>query len=139
MGEDFNHLRVFVEVARQGGFNSAARVLGMPTSTVSRWVQELEKGLGVRLLNRTTRRVQLTEVGQGYYLRGLQAVESAEQAQAWVRSQVGVPTGTLRVTTFQLFAETLLGSVLVKYLEQNPAALVRRALESLGRKDFSAA
>ena len=56
-------MRVFVEVARQGGITAAARILGMPTSTVSRWVQELEKRLGVRLLQRTTRRIQLTELG----------------------------------------------------------------------------
>jgi len=118
--DDLNRLRVFVEVARQGGVSAAARTLDMPTSTVSRWVQELEKQLGVRLLQRTTRTVQLTEVGEGYYRRALRVVESFEDTQAWVRSRSEVPTGTLRVTTFQLFAATLLGPVLVAYLEQNP-------------------
>lgn len=121
MGDDLNQVRVFVEVARQGGVSAAARVLDMPTSTVSRWVQELEKRLGVRLLQRTTRRVQLTEIGEGYYRRALRVVESFEETQAWVRSRADVPTGTLRVTTFELFAATLLGPVLVAYLEQNPA------------------
>lgn len=125
MEDDLNQLRVFVEVARQGGFSAAGRVLGMPTSTVSRWVQELEGRLGVRLLQRTTRSIQLTEVGEGYYRRGLTAVESAEDAHAWVRSRVDVPQGTLRVTTFQLFADTLLGPVLVDYLEQNPSMSVQ--------------
>ena len=97
----------------------------MPRSTVSRWVQELEEQLGVRLLQRTTRRVQLTEVGEGYYRRGLRAVEAIEQAQAWVRSQVEVPQGTLRITTFQLFAETLPAPVVVSYLEQNPGMTVQ--------------
>jgi DNA-binding transcriptional LysR family regulator len=125
MDDDINQLRVFVEVARQGGFTAAARVLDMPTSTVSRWVQELESGLGVRLLQRTTRRVQLTEIGEGYYQRGLLAVASVEEAQAWVRSQAEVPHGTLRLTTFQLFADTLLGPVLVSYLNQNPSMSVQ--------------
>ncbi len=125
MDDDLNQMRVFVEVARQGGITAAARILGMPTSTVSRWVQELEKRLGVRLLQRTTRRIQLTEIGEGYYRRGLKAIESVELAQSWVRSQAEVPQGTLRVTTFQLFAETLLGPVLVTYLEQNPGMSVQ--------------
>ena len=125
MDDDLNQLRVFVEVARQGGITAAARVLDMPTSTVSRWVQELEKRLGVRLLQRTTRRIQLTEIGEGYYRRGLKAIESVELAQSWVRSRAEVPQGTLRVTTFQLFAETLLGPVLVAYLEQNPGMSVQ--------------
>jgi DNA-binding transcriptional LysR family regulator len=125
MDEDLNQLRVFVEVARQGGFSAAARVLDMPRSTVSRWVQELESRLGVRLLQRTTRSIQLTEIGEGYYRRGLAAVESVEQADAWVRSRAEHPHGTLRVTTFQLFAETLLAPVVVAYLEQNPGMSVQ--------------
>ena len=120
MGDDLNQLRVFVEVARQGGVTAAARALEMPTSTVSRWVQELEKQLGVRLLHRTTRKVRLTELGEEYYRRALRVVESFEETQAWVRSRAEAPTGLLRVTTFQLFAANLLGPVLVTYLEQNP-------------------
>jgi DNA-binding transcriptional LysR family regulator len=123
--DDLNQLRVFVEVARQGGVTAASRALDIPRSTVSRWVQELEKRLGVRLLQRSTRNVQLTEIGEGYYQRALRAVESAEQAQAWVRSRAEAPHGTLRVTTFQLFAETLLAPVLVSYLEQNPGMSVQ--------------
>jgi DNA-binding transcriptional LysR family regulator len=125
MDDDLNQLRVFVEVARQGGVTAAARVLDMPRSTVSRWVQELEKRLGVRLLQRTTRSIQLTEIGEGYFKRGLRAVESVEEAQTWVRSQAEAPQGTLRLTTFQLFAETLLGPVLLDYLEQNPGMKVQ--------------
>jgi len=123
--DDLNQLRVFVEVARQGGVSAAARVLDMPTSTVSRWVVELERRLGVRLLQRTTRRIQLTEIGEGYYQRGLRVVESFEDVHAWVRSRAEVPTGTLRVTTFQLFAGSLLGPVVVAYLEQNPGMSVQ--------------
>ncbi len=123
--DDLNQLRVFVEVARQGGVSAAARVLDMPRSTVSRWVQELEKAMGVRLLERTTRNVQLTEIGEGLFKRALLAVESAEEAQAWVRSRAEVPQGTLRVATFQMFAETLLSPVLLSYLEHNPGMSVQ--------------
>lgn len=125
MGDDLNQLRVFVEVVRQGGFSAAARALDMPRSTVSRWVLELEKRLGVRLLQRTTRSVDLTEIGEGYYERGLQAVELAGQAHAWVQSHAEAPKGTLRITTFQLFAATLLGPVVVAYLEQHPGMSVQ--------------
>lgn len=120
MDDDFNRLRVFVEVVRRGGFAAAARGLGMPRSTVSRWVQELEQRLGVRLLERTTRKVELTEIGAGYYERGMKAVDAAGQASAWVQSRSKRPQGTLLITTFQLFAETLLGPLLVDYLEGNP-------------------
>lgn len=113
-------MRVFVEVVRRGGFAAAARGLDMPRSTVSRWVQELEQGLGVRLLERTTRKVELTEIGAGYYERGAKAVDAAEQASAWVQSRSDRPQGTLLITTFQLFAETLLGPLLVDYLEGSP-------------------
>ena len=125
VNDDLNRLRVFVEVVRHGGFAAAARALDMPRSTVSRWVQELEKRLGVRLLQRTTRSVQLTEIGEGYYQRGLQAVELAGQAHAWVQSHAEAPQGTLRISTFQLFAGTLLGPVVVSCLEQNPGMSVQ--------------
>ncbi len=125
MEHDLNQMKVFVEVVRRGGFAAAARSLDMPRSTVSRWVQELEARLGVRLLQRTSRDVQLTEVGEGYYKRGLRAVELAGEASAWVESRVTVPQGTLRIATFHLFAGTMLGPVVVEYLEQNPGLSVQ--------------
>jgi DNA-binding transcriptional LysR family regulator len=120
MEGEFERLRVFVAVVRNGGFAAAARVLGMPRSTVSRWVQELEHNLGVRLLQRTTRKVELTEIGAGYYERCAKAVDAAGHAGAWVQSQSENPQGTLVVTTFQLFAESLLAPILVSYLRDNP-------------------
>lgn len=120
MSDDFSRLRVFVVVVERGGFAAAARTLGMPRSTVSRWVRELEEHLGVRLLERTTRNVELTEVGAGYFERGSKAVEAAGQAGAWVQSQSAHPQGTLVITTFQLFAETMLGPLLASYLKSNP-------------------
>lgn len=125
MKDDLNQMRVFVEVVRRGGFASAARHLGMPRSTVSRWVKELEDRLGVRLLQRTTRKVELTEVGAGYYERSAKAVDAAEHADSWIESQSEHPQGTLVVTTFQLFAETLLGPLIVTYLDQNPGMSVQ--------------
>ena len=121
-------LRVFVEVVRRGGFAAAARALGLPRSTVSRWVRELEAELGVRLLQRTTRKIELTEIGAGYYERGARAVEAAGLASAWVQSQAERPQGTLVITTFQLFAETLLAPLLIRYLEENPGVMAQVVL-----------
>jgi len=123
--EDLNALRVFVEVVRCGSFAAAARSLTLPRSTVSRWVGELEQRLGVRLLQRTTRRHQLTEVGQGYFLRAEKAVASADEATAWAQGRASQPQGLLRIATFQLFADTLLGPILVEYLAQNPGVSVQ--------------
>ncbi|MEM6293337.1 MAG: LysR family transcriptional regulator [Myxococcota bacterium] len=128
-GGELKGLRVFVEVVRRGGFAAAARVLGLPRSTVSRWVRELEEDLGARLLQRTTRKVELTEIGAGYYERAAKAVDAAGQASAWVQSQVERPQGSLVVATFQLFAETLLAPLLVRYLEENPEVEVRVVLD----------
>ncbi len=74
----------------------------------------------MRLLQRTTRKVELTEIGAGYYERSAKAVDAAGRASAWVQSQSERPRGTLVITTFHLFAETLLGPLLVTYLEDNP-------------------
>ncbi len=131
--DHFSRLRVFVEVVQRGGFAAAARALGMPRSTVSRWVRELEEQLGVRLLQRTTRKLELTELGAGYYERGVTAVDAAGQARAWVQSHSERPQGTLVLTTFQLFAETLLAPILVRYLQEHPEV---RAQVVLNERDM---
>lgn len=120
MKDGFDRMHVFVEVVQRGGFSAAARSLDMPRSTVSRWVHELEQQLGVRLLQRTTRKVELTEIGEGFFERGAKAVRAAEQASAWVQSHAEHPQGTLVITTFQLFAQTLLAPLLATYLKNNP-------------------
>lgn len=95
---DLNHVRLFAKVVEAGSFSHAARALGLPKATVSRNVARLERELGVRLLHRTTRKLELTGPGRSYYDEaavGLQRVELANQATAALQA---VPTGTLRVT-----------------------------------------
>jgi DNA-binding transcriptional LysR family regulator len=88
----------FAEVAERGGFAAAGRALGLPTSRLSRRVAELEGRLGVRLLQRTTRRIALTDVG-AQYLRHCVAVREEAQAAADVVAQVHTePRGVLRVS-----------------------------------------
>jgi DNA-binding transcriptional LysR family regulator len=73
-------ITAFVRVAESGGFTAAARRLNLPTTAVSERVQALENVLGVRLLNRTTRQVSLTEIGHEYYERCVQILEELDEA-----------------------------------------------------------
>ena len=93
----FTSLTAFVHVVENGGFSAAARRLNMSTSMVSNHVQALEDRLGVRLLNRTTRKVSLTEIGKAYYDRSTQILADLEQADDIASELQSVPRGTLRV------------------------------------------
>jgi DNA-binding transcriptional LysR family regulator len=98
MPADLNALQVFASVVKAGSFTGAARALEMPKSTVSQRVAELEQRLGARLLQRTTRRLSLTDEGRVYYdhcARILAEVEDAERAVVNLQSE---PRGLLRVT-----------------------------------------
>src|SRR6266702_6968709 len=95
---DLNDLLFFAAVVEHSGFSAAARSLYLPKSSVSRHVGRLEDRLGVRLLERSTRNVRLTEIGSSYYARCkaiLSELETAEQDLALLRSD---PIGTIRVS-----------------------------------------
>ncbi|MCK1489496.1 LysR family transcriptional regulator [Bradyrhizobium sp. 180] len=93
----FSSLTAFVRVVDSGGFSAAARRLNMSTTMVSNHVQALEERLGVRLLNRTTRKVSLTEIGKAYYDRATQILADLEQADDIASELQSVPRGTLRI------------------------------------------
>jgi len=92
-------LTAFVRVVDSGGFSAAGRKLNMSTTMVSNHVQSLEDRLGARLLNRTTRKVSLTEVGRAYYDRCIQILADIEQADDVAGALQSTPRGTLRVYT----------------------------------------
>jgi DNA-binding transcriptional LysR family regulator len=92
-------LTAFVRVADNAGFSAAARKLDMSTTMVSNHVQALEERLGVRLLNRTTRKVSLTEVGRAYYERCTQILADIAQADDIAGALQSTPRGTLRIYT----------------------------------------
>src|SRR5450631_3585290 len=92
-------LTVFVQVADSGGFSAAGRRLNMSTTMVSNHVQALEDRLGARLLNRTTRKVSLTEVGKAYYDRCTQILADLAEADDIVGALQSTPRGTLRIYT----------------------------------------
>src|SRR5215471_13910024 len=92
-------LTAFVRVVDHGGFSAAGRRLNMSTTMVSNHVQALEDRLGARLLNRTTRKVSLTEVGRAYYDRCVQILADIEQADDIAGALQSTPRGTLRIYT----------------------------------------
>src|SRR5579871_1904074 len=95
----FTSLTTFVQVADSGGFSAAGRRLNMSTTMVSNHVQALEDRLGARLLNRTTRKISLTEVGKAYYDRCTQILSDLENADDIASASQSTPRGTLRIYT----------------------------------------
>ena len=116
-------LTAFVQVVDAGGFSAAGRKLNMSTTMVSNHIQALEERLGVRLLNRTTRKVSLTEVGRAYYDRATQILTDIEQADEIATAQHSTPRGTLRVHTVTHIVP-LIAPVVVEFLTAHPEARV---------------
>ncbi|MCC8955103.1 LysR family transcriptional regulator [Bradyrhizobium sp. Pear77] len=112
-------LTAFVRVVDSGGFSAAGRKLNMSTTMVSNHVQSLEDRLGARLLNRTTRKVSLTEVGQAYYDRCIQILADIEQADEVAGAQQSVPRGTLRIFTNTHLVQ-FLSSTVTEFLATYP-------------------
>jgi DNA-binding transcriptional LysR family regulator len=92
-------IRVFSQVVESGSFSSAAARLGLSTTAASRHVAELEAHLQTRLLNRTTRRVSLTESGRAFYERSVQLLADLEEAEQEAQRAAVVPRGTIKLTT----------------------------------------
>ena len=100
-------LTVFGQVVERGGFSAAGRHLNMSVTMVSNHVQALEDRLGVRLLNRTTRKVSLTEIGKEYYERSRQVLMDLEEADEIANAQQATPQGQLRIYTTAVMARFL--------------------------------
>ncbi len=115
---DLNEILVFTKVVEAGSFIGASRALDMPKSTVSRKIAELEARLGARLLQRTTRRLRLTEVGQAFHLHAARVVAEAEEAARVVGRMQEAPRGLLRVTLPLNFG--YLGPVVASFLARYP-------------------
>jgi DNA-binding transcriptional LysR family regulator len=111
---------IFVEVVAAGGFTAASERLSLRKSTVSRRLSALEERLGLRLLERTTRQVRLTEAGQDYYTRAVRLVAEARELHERMGERQGIPRGKLRINASQVLAETLLPPIITAYLGQYP-------------------
>jgi DNA-binding transcriptional LysR family regulator len=111
---------IFTRVVECHSFTQAAQSLGMQKSTVSRRIALLEERLGVRLLNRTTRKLRLTEVGQAYYERCRQIMLDFAEAEQAVMQLQQEPSGLLRITAPIEFGQLFLGGVLGRFMRQYP-------------------
>jgi DNA-binding transcriptional LysR family regulator len=113
-------LRAFTKVVETGSFTAAAEKLGLSRALVSKAVIELERELGARLLERTTRRVKVNEVGAAYYERAARILAELDEADAAVRRLHATPRGTLRVSAPLSFAMLHLKPIITEYLAANP-------------------
>ena len=123
--QDLNDLRFFAAVVEQGGFSAAGRALGLPKSRLSKRVAQLEDRLGVRLLQRTTRRFVVTEAGQRFYAHCRAMLEEAQAAQDAVDALTGDPRGVVRMSCPVSLAQTVLAPLLPEFLAQFPRVDVR--------------
>ncbi|MEH6566315.1 MAG: LysR substrate-binding domain-containing protein [Halopseudomonas sp.] len=115
---------IFTRVVECHSFTSAAATLSMQKSTVSRRIAQLEERLGVRLLNRTTRKLRLTEVGQAYYERCRQIMQEFAEAEQAIMQLQREPTGLLRVSSPIEFGQLFLGGVVGEFMRRYPAIQV---------------
>jgi DNA-binding transcriptional LysR family regulator len=113
---DLNALQVFVKVVQTGSFTGAAQSLGMPKSTVSQRVSELEEHLGARLLQRTTRKLSLTDQGRVYFDHCVRIFADLEEANRAVTSLQEEPRGLLRITVPA--SAQFLGPVLTDFMQR---------------------
>lgn len=116
----FLAIQSFAKVVESGSFARAAERLNLSTSAISRQVSELEAHLDVRLLNRTTRRLSLTEAGQSFYEHAVQLLADLEDAEASVRVAASAPKGTLRLTSGVSFGIRYLAPVLADFAVEHP-------------------
>ncbi len=117
---DLNDFRYFVRIVECGGITAASRVLDMPKSTVSHRLQELEAALGVRLLNRTSRNLGMTDAGALFYDHAIAMLEKAEQAENAVRERLSEPSGTIRFTTAVATSLFAIQPILSEFIRRYP-------------------
>ena len=124
----FDNMRVFARVVESGGFTSAAARLGMSPSMVSQHVKDLEERLSVRLLNRTTRKVSLTETGRAYYQRCTQLLADLEETERAASDMHAAPRGELRVYSWPSFGVRHLALAIAEFTTRFPAISVELML-----------
>lgn len=117
---DLDAIAVFVRVVEAGSFSAAARRLGAPKATVSAKVARLEKQLGVSLIQRTTRKLRVTEAGTEYFRHCAEAIREVELAEAALQSASGKPSGVLKVTAPADLGHTLLPRIVHAFAAKYP-------------------
>ncbi len=125
---DLNDIVVFARVVEAGSFTAAARLLGMPKTTVSRRVAALERAVGVRLLQRTTRSLGVTDAGRLYYEQGSRALRLIDDAHQRLAEARAEPSGTIRVSAPVGFGSGFLTATVFDVLAAYPKARVELRL-----------
>lgn len=118
--ELLNDMALFVEVVKAKGFRGASEATGVPNSTLSRRISALEKAIGLRLLHRTTRKVELTEAGQIYFERCKRIVDEARLAHEQLGEMLAQPSGVLRASLPVDFAVTYMAPLIAEFAERYP-------------------
>lgn len=118
--ELLNDMALFVEVVKARSFRRAAEVIGMPNSTLSRRISTLEQAIGLRLLHRTTRRIELTEAGQLYFERCRRIVDEARLAHEQLGEMLAQPSGVLRVSLPVDLATGMLAPLIAEFARRYP-------------------
>jgi DNA-binding transcriptional LysR family regulator len=129
MSQDLARIRAFVQVFDAGGFSSAARQHGRSKALLSKYVTDLEDYLGVRLMNRTTRKLSLTEAGEAYYREASQLLQQLDDLDATISDQTAEPRGMLRVSAPRNLGETTLAPAIFAFMAKNPLVSVDLRLE----------
>lgn len=130
--QDLNDLRFFANVVEQSGFAAAARKLGMPRSRLSRRIGLLEERLGVRLIQRSTRRFAVTEIGREYYRHCVAMMVEADAAQETIDRMRSEPQGGVRVSCPSSVIYFQVGEMIARFMAECPKVAV--LLESTNRR-----
>jgi DNA-binding transcriptional LysR family regulator len=126
--DKLSSLRAFVKVVELGSFSEAGRQLRLSRSAISKYVGELEKSLGVQLLNRTTRHASPTENGQAYFERALAVLADLDAADQAVAQAQATPRGLLRVNAPMSFGTLQLGPAIADFMAQYPELQIHLVL-----------
>lgn len=121
---ELDAIAVFVKVVEAGSFSEAARLLNMPKTTVSAKVASLERKLGVTLIQRTTRKLHITDAGQTFFKHCAVAISEIEKGESELLAGTSKPKGTLKVTAPADLGHTLLPKIVCNYREKFPDVLV---------------
>ncbi|WP_109476267.1 LysR family transcriptional regulator [Paraburkholderia sp. C35] len=126
--DKLRNMRVFARVVEMGSFTNVARQLNSTTGNVSRAVTELEQDLSTRLIQRTTRRLAVTESGQRYYSRCKKILEEIDYADAEAREAISEPRGILRVHAIPGLGQKHVTAAIIAYRKEHPSVCVELTL-----------
>jgi len=129
MTQDLSRIRAFVQVYEAGGFSAAARQYGRSKALLSKYVTDLEDYLGVRLMNRTTRKLSLTEAGTAYYSEVSDILQQLDDLDATITDQTAEPRGLLRISAARNLGETTLAPAIFAFMQVHPEVSVDLRLE----------